>query len=58
MFKSAARGFFALPLTTQRISAGNTVMNMRRDCFHGFFSAMVVDVVEGLTDFFLNNVTV
>jgi hypothetical protein len=33
-------------------------MDTRRDCFHGLIPAMVVDVVEGLSDFLLDNVTV
>jgi hypothetical protein len=45
-------------LTTKRVGAGNAVMDMRRDCFHRFIPAMVVDVVEGLSDFVLDNVTV
>jgi hypothetical protein len=45
-------------LTTKRMGAGNAVMDMGRDCFHRFIPAMVVDVVEGLSDFFLDNVTV
>jgi hypothetical protein len=56
--KPAAHGFFVVALTTKRVGAGNAVMDMRRDCFHRFIPAMVVDVVEGLSDFFLDNVTV
>jgi hypothetical protein len=56
--KPAAHGFLVVALTTKRVGAGNAVMDMRRDCFHRFIPAMVVDVVEGLSDSFLNNVTV
>ena len=56
--KPAAQGFFVVALTTKRVGAGNAVMDMRRDCFHRFIPAMVVDVVEGLSDFVLDNVTV
>ena len=56
--KPAAHGFFVVALTTKRVGAGNAVMDMRRDRFHRFIPAMVVDVVEGLSDFFLDNVTV
>jgi hypothetical protein len=56
--KPAAHGFFVVALTTKRVGAGNAVMDMRRDCFHRFIPAMIVDVVEGLSDFFLDNVTV
>jgi hypothetical protein len=33
-------------------------MDMRRDRFHRVIPAMVVDVVEGLSDFSLDDVTV
>ena len=56
--KPAAQGFFVVALTTKRVGAGNAMMDMRRDCFHRLIPAMVVDVVEGLSDSFLNNVTV
>jgi hypothetical protein len=56
--KPAAQVFFAVALTTKRVGAGNAVMDMRRDCLHRFIPAVVVDVVEGLSDFVLDNVTV
>src|SRR5688572_25532826 len=56
--KPAAKGFFAVALTTKRVGAGNAVMNMRRDCFCRLIPSMVVNVVEGLLDFCLNNVAV
>jgi hypothetical protein len=40
------------------VDAGNAVMDVRRDGFHRLIPAMVVDVVEGLSDLFLDNVTV
>src|ERR1700731_1163548 len=49
--KPAAHGFFVVALTTKRVGAGNTVMDMRRDGFHRCIPAMVVDMVEGLSDF-------
>jgi hypothetical protein len=56
--KPAAQVFFVVALTTKRVGAGNAVMDKRRDCLHRFIPAMVVDVVEGLSDLFLDNVTV
>jgi len=56
--KPAAHGFFGVALTTKSVGAGDAVMNMRRDCFHRLVPAMVVDVVEGLSNSFLNNVAV
>src|SRR5207248_7253066 len=53
-----AQGFFVVALATERVGAGNTVMHMRRDCLHRFIPAMVVDMVEGLSDLFLDNVAV
>jgi hypothetical protein len=58
LLKPVAQGFLSVALTTKCVGAGNAVMNMRRDCFHRLIPAMVVDVVEGLSDFFLDNVTV
>lgn len=49
--KPAAQGFFAVALTTKRVGAGNTVMDLRHDGFHRLIPAMAVDVVEGLSDF-------
>jgi len=45
-------------LTTKRVGAGNAVMDMRRDCFHRLIPAMVVDMVEALSDRFLDKITV
>jgi hypothetical protein len=45
-------------LTTQRVGAGNSVMDTRRDCFHRLIPAMVVDVVEALSDRFFDKITV
>ena len=56
--KPAAQAFFVVALTTKRVGAGNAVMDIRRDCFHRLIPAMVVDVVEGLSDLLLHNVTV
>jgi hypothetical protein len=56
--KPAAQSFFVVALTTERVVAGNAVMDIRRDCFHRLIPAMVVDVVKGLSDFFLDNVAV
>jgi hypothetical protein len=56
--KPAAQGFLVMALTSKRVGAGNAVMDIRRDCFHRVIPAMVVDVVEGLSDFFLDNVAV
>jgi hypothetical protein len=56
--KPAAQGFFVVALTTKRVGAGNAVMDMRRDCFHRLIPAMVVDVVEALSDRFLDKITV
>jgi hypothetical protein len=57
-FKPAAQGFFVVALTTKRVGAGKAVMDIRRDWFQHLVPAMVVDVVEGLSDSFLDNVTV
>ena len=46
----ATHGFFVVALATKRVVAGNAVMDMRHDCFHRLIPAMVVDVVEGLSD--------
>ena len=54
----AAQGFFVAALATKRVGAGNAVMDMRRDGFHRLIPATVVDMVEGFSDFFLDNVTV
>ena len=56
--KPAAQGFFVVALTTKRVGAGNAVMDMRRDCFHRLIPAMVVELVEALSDSFFDNVTV
>jgi hypothetical protein len=56
--KPAAQVLFVVALTTKRVGAGNAVLDMRRDRLHRFIPAMAVDVVEGLSDFFLDNVTV
>ena len=56
--KPAAQGFFVVALTTKRVGAGNAVMDMRRDCFQQLISAMIVDVVEALSDQFFDNVAV
>jgi hypothetical protein len=56
--KPAAQGFFVVALTTKRVGAGNAVMDMRRDCFHRLIPAMVVYVVEALSDRFLDKITV
>ena len=56
--KPAAHGYFVVALTAKCVDAGNAVMDMRRDCFHRLIPAMVVDVVEGLSDLLLHDVTV
>jgi len=54
----AAQGRFVVALPAQRVMAGNTVMDVRRDRLHRFIPAMVVDMVEGLSDFLLDDVAV
>jgi len=44
-------------LTTKRVGARKAVMDIRRDWFQHLIPAMVVDVVEGLSDSFLDDVT-
>ena len=56
--KPAAQGFFVMALTTKRVGAGQAVMDIRRDCFQHLIPAMVVEVVEALSDSFLDDVTV
>src|SRR3989337_2562246 len=56
--KPAAQIIFVMALTTKRMGAGNAVMNTRRDGFHRLVPAVVVDVVEGLSDLFFDYVTV
>src|SRR5438552_4172018 len=56
--KPAAQSLFVAALATKRVGAGNTVMDTRRDCFHRFIPAVVVDMVEGLSDFLLDDVAV
>jgi hypothetical protein len=56
--KPAAQGFFVVALTTNRVGAAKAVMDIRRDCFQQLISAMVVDVVEALSDQFLDKMTV
>src|SRR5258708_40136245 len=56
--KPAEQGFFVVALTSKRVGAGNSVMDVRRDCFDRLIPAMVVDVVEGLSDFFPDYETV
>ena len=41
-----------------RLGAGNAVMDMRRDCFHRLIPPMVVDLVEALSDRFLDKMGV
>lgn len=53
--KPAAQGFLVVALTTKRVGAGNAVMDIRRDCFHRLIPAMIVYVVEALSDRFLDN---
>jgi hypothetical protein len=45
-------------LTTKRVGAGKAVMDIRRDCFQHLIPVMVVDVVEALSDQFLDKITV
>src|SRR3954469_17809764 len=54
----AAQGRFVVALPAQRVIAGNTVMDMRRYRLHRFIPAMVVDMVEGLSDLLLDDVAV
>ena len=56
--KPAAQGFLVVALTANRVGAGKAVMDIRRDCFQQLIPAMVVDVVEALSDWFLDKVTV
>ena len=42
-----------MALTTKRVRAGNAMVDVWRGCFYRFIPAMIVDVVEGLSDFFL-----
>jgi len=56
--KPAAQGFLVVALTTNRVGTGKAVMDIRRDCFQQLIPAMVVDVVEALSDWFLDKVTV
>jgi hypothetical protein len=56
--KPAAQGFFVVALTTKRVGAGQAVMDIRRDRFQHLIPAMVVEVVEALSDSFLDDVTV
>ncbi len=53
--KPAAQLFLVVALTTKRVVAGNAVMDARRDCFRHLFPAMVVDVVERLSDSLLDD---
>ncbi len=53
--KPAAQLFLVVALTTKRVVAGNAVMDAGRDCFHRLFPAMVVDVVERLSDSLLDD---
>jgi hypothetical protein len=46
----AAHGFFVVALTTDRVGAGKAVMDIRRYWFQQLIPAMVVDVVEALSD--------
>jgi hypothetical protein len=45
-------------LTTDRVGAAKAVMDIRRDCCQQLIPAMVVDVVEALSDQFLDEVAV
>ena len=47
-----------MALTSERVHAGHAVMDMRRERFHRFIPATIVDVVEGLPDFHFYNRTV
>ena len=51
--KPAAQGFFVVVLTTNRVGAAKAVMDIRRDCLQQLTLAMVVDVIEALSDHFL-----
>jgi hypothetical protein len=46
----AVHGFFVVALTTNRVGAGKAVMDIRRYWFQQLIPAMVVDVVEALSD--------
>lgn len=46
----AVHGFFVVALATNRVGAGKTVMDVRRDWFQQLLPAMVIDVVEALSD--------
>jgi hypothetical protein len=47
-----------MALTTKRVGAGQVVMDIRRDRSQHLIPAMVVEVVEALSDSFFDNVTV
>ncbi len=49
---------FVVALTTEPVGAGHAMVDMRRDCFQRFIPAMVVDVVEGLSDSIFDNAAV
>jgi hypothetical protein len=53
--KPAADRVLIMALPTERVDAGHAVMDMRRERFHRFIPAMIVDVVEGLPDFHFYN---
>jgi hypothetical protein len=45
-------------LTTRRVDAGQAMMDLRRECVQHLIPAMIVDVVEALSDRFLDKMTV
>jgi hypothetical protein len=51
-------GFFVVALTTNRVGAGKPVMDIRRYGFQQLILAMVVDMLEALSDQFFDKVTV
>jgi hypothetical protein len=58
MHLAPPQGFFVVALTTNRVGAAKAVMDIRRDCLQQLIPAMVVDVVEALSDQFLDEIAV
>jgi hypothetical protein len=48
--KPAVQGFFVVALTTKRVGTGEAVVDIRGDYFQQLIPAMVVDVIEALSD--------
>ncbi|MBZ9964478.1 hypothetical protein [Mesorhizobium sp. BR1-1-2] len=57
-FKPAAQGFLVVALSAKRVGAANPMMEMRRECFRRRIPAMIVDVIEALSDRFLDEIAI